>query len=85
MMEDFSLPPTVEDDVRALEGGWIVTRCRCALCAHEWVSVWPLDLETVNLDDEAAVSAAIVEGIPNLQCSGCQQQGSTIEREANDE
>lgn len=78
------MSPYVEDEIRALEGGWCSTPCRCLKCNKRWMAVWPLDLAKVDLDDPDSVNKGIDDGIMNLECPNCGQQGFTIETTAED-
>ncbi|RYX83960.1 hypothetical protein EON83_12545 [bacterium] len=78
------LSPSIEDDMRALEGGWCSTPCRCGICGHKWMAVWPIDLDRYDINDEEQVTAAMDAEIPQLQCSQCGQQGHTIEKELSE-
>lgn len=66
---------SIQDDIRDSEPGWCATPARCGLCGHVWAAVWPLNLDRLDPDSDEALD----EGIAQLECPNCGQQGHTVE------
>jgi len=73
------LSESIADDLRAAEGGWAHTPAMCPDCGHQWEAVWPLDLSLPEPESDAALD----EGIAQLPCPNCGQEGRTQERETD--